>query len=421
MSADQTIYPVGWELRELSDVATVIDCKHVTAQFVPDGFPVISIGELGGRFVDLENGPRTTHGYYTVLAEGARRPQAGDVIMTRNATIGRCSIVPETDVPFAMGQDVCLVRPKRGKLSSDFLKLVMGSLSFARQFESMMAGSTFKRLNVQQIKKLMILAPSLNEQERIAQMIVSVEAHAAALERLLAKKRDVKQGMMQELLTGRTRLPGFTDDWRHVILGDHVTYVRTVALSRDQLDQESPLRYLHYGDIHTRSSVLLDAATESMPRAASHLASRAGRLVPGDVVFADASEDLDGVGKSVEISAVPHEGVVPGLHTIAARFDKSVLADGFKAYIQFMPAFRAALLRLAAGTKVLATTRSYVSSIALTLPGTEEQHAIAKVLRDADAEVESLERRLESARAVKIGMMQELLTGRTRLPVKEEV
>jgi type I restriction enzyme M protein len=226
-------------------------------------------------------------------------------------------------------------------------------------------------------------------------------------------------GVAQELLTGRTRLPGFTDEWREVRLGDHVSYLRTVALSRDQLDWESPLRYLHYGDIHTRTSILLDAKTEVMPRADVKLAGKASRLMPGDLVFADASEDPAGVGKSVELTNVPVEGVVPGLHTIAARFDKQVLVDGFKAYLQFIPEFRSALLRLAAGTKVLATTRAYISSITLTLPPIDEQRAIAGLLRDADAEIEALERRLEAARAVKVGMMQELLTGRTRLPVEE--
>lgn len=275
-------------------------------------------------------------------------------------------------------------------------------------------------LNPGLLERVPVWLPERPEQDRIVSALEGASDFIDALQLFVAKKRDVKQGMMQELLAGRTRLPGFAGDWCEITLGDHVTYVRTVALSRDQLDQESPLRYLHYGDIHTRSSVLLDAATESMPRAASHLASRAGRLAIGDLVFADASEDADGVGKSVEVSDVPPEGVVPGLHTIAARFDKSVLADGFKGYIQFIPAFRAALHRLAAGTKVLATTRSYISSITLTLPGVNEQHAIAEVLQDADAEIAALERRLELACAVKVGMMQELLTGRTRLPLTEE-
>lgn len=208
-------------------------------------------------------------------------------------------------------------------------------------------------------------------------------------------------------------------DWQVVRLGDHVTYVKTVSLSRAQLDEDSPVRYLHYGDIHTRATVKLGAAGESMPRAPGDLLGNAGMLQVGDLVFADASEDPGGVGKSVEITSVPVEGVVAGLHTIAARFDKNVLADGFKGYLQYVPAFRSALLRLAAGTKVLATTRSYISSVELALPSVAEQRAIATVLGDADAEIEALQRRLGKAQQIREGMMQELLTGRTRLPLAE--
>jgi type I restriction enzyme S subunit len=217
------------------------------------------------------------------------------------------------------------------------------------------------------------------------------------------------------------RLPSFDDEWPEIRLGDHVAFVKTVALSRAQLDESSPLRYLHYGDIHTSASPTLDAAAADMPRAPQASAKNAGRLDVGDLVFVDASEDPDGVGKAVEITSVPPEGVVAGLHTIAARFNKAVLADGFKAYLQFNPAFRDALLRLAAGTKVLATTRSHIASIILRLPGIEEQQAIATALGDADAGIDSLIARLDKLRAIKRGMMQELLAGRTRLPVSEAV
>jgi len=257
------------------------------------------------------------------------------------------------------------------------------------------------------------------EQNRIGDALADADNLIAALERVVAKKQAIKQGMMQQLLAGTTRLPGFTAPWHETLLGDHVTYIKTVALSRAQLDSESPVRYLHYGDIHTRTKVRLDAAHEPMPRARSGLLRNAGRLQVGDLVFADASEDADGVGKSVEITAVPGDGVVPGLHTIAARLDKATLADGYKGYLQFNPEFREEILRLAAGTKVLATTRSFISSITLTLPNVDEQRAIAVVLGDADAEIQRLQARHAKAREVKQGLMQELLTGRTRLPVEE--
>ncbi|MFI6760795.1 restriction endonuclease subunit S [Micromonospora sp. NPDC050417] len=296
-----------------------------------------------------------------------------------------------------------------------FVYYLLDSIDFTRHN----SGGAQQSLNRNFIASITLNIPEREEQQRIVAALDGASDQAAAIETLIAKKRAIKQGMLQQLLTGRTRLPGFTDPWREVLLGNHVSYLKTVALSRAQLDVESPVRYLHYGDIHTRSSVTLDAAHEAMPRASSTLLRNAGRLQVGDLVFADASEDPDGVGKSVEVTSIPDAGVVPGLHTIAARFDKAVLADGFKAYLQFIPSFRNALLRLAAGTKVLATTRSFISSITLTLPDIDEQRVIASAIADADREISILLVRLAKARDVKKGMMQQLLTGRIRLPAKE--
>jgi type I restriction enzyme S subunit len=152
-----------------------------------------------------------------------------------------------------------------------------------------------------------------------------------------------------------------------------------------------------------------------MPSLPANRARSLDRLRDGDLVFVDASEDIDGVGKSLEITGVADMEVVAGLHTIAARFEKSALADGFKAYLQFFPEFRNHLRRLAAGTKVYATSRSHIASVEMPVPSTEEQSAIAAVLSDMDAELAALEARRDKTRALKQAMMQELLTGRIRL------
>ena len=98
------------------------------------------------------------------------------------------------------------------------------------------------------------------------------------------------------------------------------------------------------------------------------------------------------------------------------RFDKQVLADGFKAYLQFIPLFRQHLRRLVAGTKVYATNRAHIASAEITLPDVKEQAAIATILSDMDAELAALDARLTKTRALKQAMMSELLTGKTRLP-----
>lgn len=344
---------------------------------------------------------------------------SGDLIFTSWGTINQVGLIDKSGSfeEYVISNKQMKLTPNPQIASPEFLYYLFSGPAMQREILEGAIGSSIPGFNLTRLRSIEIQLPPIEEQEKIAHALSDAECLETTLHKLISKKQAIKQGMMQQLLTGLTRLPGFTAPWADYRLGEHVSYLRSVPLSRAQLNNESPLRYLHYGDIHTTTRVKLDAATTAMPRAPIALTRSAGRLQPGDLIFADASEDADGVGRSVEVLSVPPEGVVPGLHTIAARFDKSVLADGFKAYLQFIPIFRNGLLRLASGTKVLATNRSYISSIVLPLPPVDEQRAIASMLSDADTEIDMLAMRLKKAKEMKQGIMQQLLTGRTRLPV----
>ena len=218
---------------------------------------------------------------------------------------------------------------------------------------------------------------------------------------------------MQQLLTGQTRLPGFHGEWEVKRLGDHVAFLRNGVNSRAELQPEGRVKYLHYGDVHACNDVFISPT--ALPALPEDKAMSLDRLRDGDLIFADASEDIAGVCKSVEVRGAGDADVVSGLHTIAARFDKQVLADGFKGFLQFCPPFARHLRRLAAGTKVYATNRAHVASVEMRLPTVAEQAAIAAVLSDMDTEIAGLEQRRTKTHALKQAMMQELLTGKTRL------
>ena len=275
-------------------------------------------------------------------------------------------------------------------------------------------------LNTGILRAVQVVLPHLLEQRAIAAVLSDVDELAESLGALIAKKRDIKQAVMQELLTGRTRLPGFGEEWKVKRLGDHLTFLRHGINSRSDLTMDGAIQYLHYGDIHSSADVCLDPRVTPMPTIATEHARNLDRLDDGDLIFVDASEDIEGVGKSVELRGLRDRHVVSGLHTIAIRFNKSILADGFKAYLQFCPAFLRHLRRLAAGTKVYATNRAHIASAHVPLPLLPEQRAIAAVLSDMDAEITALEHRLDKTRAIKQGMMQQLLTGSIRLPITED-
>ena len=383
------------------------------AEYSSHGVPVISVGEVGyGRLRVTDGTKRVGPEVVGRLPELVLR--VNDIVFGRKGATDRSALVREDEDGYFLGSDGIRVRLGQG-VEPRFIAWQMQSESARAWLTANATGTTMATLTQALLAGLPVWLPCVGEQARVAGALDDATAMVTSLEQMIAKKEAVKQGMMQELLTGRTRLPGFSDVWVPVQLGEAVRYLRIAPLPRAELDETSAICCLHYGDIHTGTSIHLDASTAVMPRVEPQKAARADRLEVGDVVFADASEDSEGVGKSVEIARIPPDGIVSGLHTIAARFDKSVLADGFKAYLQFVPAFRGNLLRLASGTKVLATTRTFISSLVVPLPPADEQRAIATVLIDADAELDALRARLDKARMIKQGMMQELLGGRTRL------
>lgn len=157
--------PEGWKVAYLKYFWTVLDCKHITAEFVEDGIPLASIKEVKSWVVDLNKAKKTTETFYELLIEGNRKPTFGDIIYSRNATVGEAALVPE-NVKFAMGQDVCLLK-KQTEFSSDYFLHQLNSPVVKLQLESLLIGSTFKRINVEDIRNYLVVSPPIEEQIEI--------------------------------------------------------------------------------------------------------------------------------------------------------------------------------------------------------------------------------------------------------------
>lgn len=258
--------------------------------------------------------------------------------------------------------------------------------------------------------------PSLPEQRAIAEALSDVDGLLGALDRLIAKKRDLKQAAMQQLLTGQTRLPGFHGEWEVKTFGEVFDYLPTATNSRSDLNEAGDTYYIHYGDIHTRFHHHLDFGTTQPPRIKRSLCRNAALLRNGDWVMADASEDYDGVGKTIEVQGLKEDtGAIAGLHTFVLRERTPTYAPGFKGHLGNLKSLHEQFLRVATGLKVYGVSKTALKDLDLPVPPFTEQTAIAEVLSEMDAELTGLEQRREKTRAIKQGMMQELLTGRTRL------
>lgn len=396
------VIPVDWDVRPLGR------CGEVVMGQSPSGDSYNRRGEG----TPLLNGPTEFTDRFPTKIQWTTQPtrfsELGDLLIcVRGSSTGRTNY---SDGRYAIGRGVAAIRARH---TNDTMYLSYRVVAAVSSLLSQATGSTFPSVDGSTFNSIAIPLPSPAEQRSIAAALVDVDALLHSLDRLIIKKRDLKQAAMQQLLTGDTRLPRFTSEWKTRKLGGHVSFLKTGSNSRAELGIDGPVRNLHYGDIHASSSVFL--CPLNLPTLNRDQCLRLGRLQHGDLVLADASEDRDGVGKSVEIQNPDAIETVAGLHTIVARFRPSILADGYKGYLQFYRPFSESLRRLAAGTKVYATMKSHVASIELSLPATDEQQAIAQVLKDMDAELDALERRRAKTHDLKIAMMQELLTGKTRL------
>lgn len=158
--------PEHWTVSKLKYFVNVVDCKHITAEFFDEGIPLASIGEVKGWKVNLSKAKLTNEKYYFELIEGNRKPQVGDIIYTRNATVGEAALVHEELPRFALGQDVCLIHIVQ-KLYPEFLLHFLKSEIIKIQLNSAMVGSTFKRINVDDIRNYLVVIPPFDEQKEI--------------------------------------------------------------------------------------------------------------------------------------------------------------------------------------------------------------------------------------------------------------
>jgi len=386
------VIPDEWQAGSLALFWGVTDCKHVTARFINNGIPVASIGEVQSRLVDLRNAKQTTEGYYSLLIEGGRKPQPGDLIMSRNATVGELAQVKEWHPPFAMGQDVCLLRKKNSTYSTDYLQEIFKSSIISRQLDNSMVGSTFKRVNVEQIRDFLVPMPPPIEQAAISQVLSDVDALLSSLDQLIAKKREIKQAAMQRLLTGKQRLPGFSGEWMVKPLGELADVVmgQSPSSSHYNLKREGLPLVQGNADIKDRLAIERVYTREITKRG-----------LPGDILLSVRAP----VG---EVARTTFE-VCLGRGVCALRSTNEFL---YHALVYQEPMWA----RFSSGSTFDSVNSIQVKSFKLGVPtDTGEQIAIASILSDMDAEIAALEQKREKARALKQGMMQELLTGRIRL------
>lgn len=217
-------------------------------------------------------------------------------------------------------------------------------------------------------------------------------------------------------LVPKLRFPEFQDDppWSDLLLADLYDFKRTNTLSRDKRNYVTgTIRNIHYGDIHTKFNPLFQVREEHVPYVNPDSSAKEidddAFCKEGDIVLADASEDLDDVGKAIEVVSLDGERVVAGTHTILGTRRGSVPVVGFAGQLFQSAAVRARIKKKAQGAKVYGISAKRISAVPIPIPPTvAEQQKIADCLGSLDDVIAAEGRKLEALRQYKQGLMQQL-------------
>lgn len=215
------------------------------------------------------------------------------------------------------------------------------------------------------------------------------------------------------------RFPGFREDWKSAKLGEIVDFKVTNSLSRERLNYKSgTVKNIHYGDIHTKFQTLFDIDKERVPFINEDVPLSKVQedyyCKDGDLVFADASEDLNDIGKSIEVLNVGSHKVLAGLHTLHGRPKSGVFFPGFAGYLLLSNSVRNQIQREAQGAKVLGISVNRISKVNLIYPSIEEQEKIAVLLSKIDDRIQTQNKIIEDLKLQRQLLVKELFSRKFR-------
>lgn len=324
----------------------------------------------------------------------------GTLLLCSRATIGEVKIA-RTDVCTNQGFKALVCHKD---VSHEFVYYLL--LTLKPRMVERASGSTFLEIGKRDLASIPIALPVETEQRAIAEALSDVDELLGALEALIAKKRAIKQAAMQQLLTGKTRLPGFSGEWETKKIEELAT-VDPENLS----SATDPGFSFNYISLEQVDAGRLLGFTEEIFRTAP---SRARRVLRHDDVLMSTVRPNLMAHLHFKSSLVPRAICSTGFAVLRTRPDKADARFLFAHLFGYVVNNR--IEKLLAGSNYPAISSRDVRMIELPCPPTAaEQTAIAAVLSDMDAEIAALEARRDKTRAIKQGMMQQLLTGRVRL------
>ncbi|MGY2746226.1 restriction endonuclease subunit S [Arthrobacter sp. UYCu723] len=393
-----------------------------------DGWTRVRLGEVGQSIIGLTYEPSSVKPMGTLVLRSSNvqngrlafddnvyvdcpvperiRVRDGDILIcVRNGSrrlIGKSAMLDKRVSGETFGAFMAVYRSKANR----FVQYFFQSNEFKRQIDEHL-GATINQITNGSLNSFMVSLPATAEQEEIASRLADVDNMIDTLERFIAKKQSIKLSLLQQLLTGRTRLPGFSQPWSHVRLNDIGIFLKGRGIKRDDV-RRAGTPCIRYGELYT---AFTDYTSTTVSFVDDDIAATALPIRSGDLLFAGSGETREEIGKCVTYTGSTK--AVAGGDIVILRgqgFNPVYLAS-----LTNTPLVASQKSRRGQGDAVVHISSRALGELEVSLPPRPEQDAIAAVLMDSDGEIRLLRKRLAKTKNIKRGMMQELLTGRTRL------
>ncbi|MDD4538475.1 MAG: restriction endonuclease subunit S [Lentisphaeria bacterium] len=397
------VIPEDWEVKTLGELGTFSKGQGIRKnEAISGNLACIRYGEIYTHHNDVI---RTYNSFISpIIARQSKRLSKGDILFAGSGEtkeeIGKAVAFVGDDEVYAGGDIVILSQKSE---CPEYLGYLLNTPIASRQKASVGQGDAVVHISASALRAVAIPLPPLSEQRAIAAALSDVDELLAGLDRLIAKKRDLKQAAMQQLLTGQTRLPGFQGEWETKRLGDIARIIRGASPrpidSPVWFTEHSSIGWVRISDV-TRSVKFLRETVQRL----SQLGVQHSRFVaPNSLIMSICAT----VGRPIitQIKVCIHDGFVV--------FD-NLQSDKFFIYY-FLQWIEPNWCKSGQTGSQMNLNTGLINATAIKLPSISEQTAIASVLSDMDAEIDVLERRRAKTADIKQAMMQELLTGRTRL------
>lgn len=391
MVAQQGTYE--WAYVKLGEIGDVRMCKRIFADQTSSfgDIPFYKIGTFGkspDAYISYE--------LFNDYKERYSYPEEGDVLLSAAGTLGR-TVVFDGKPSYFQDSNIVWLAVDSKRVRNDFLYYAYQVIQWGA-FE----GSTISRLYNEIIRDTELLLPPYKEQVRIAEALSDIDALIENLEKLIEKKKNIKTGIMQELLTGKRRLPGFDGEWSCCRLKDISKSVSGGTPSTQNASfWDGRVPWISSSDLISDS---IDIASITRYVSEEAIAKSAATICEGPTIHVIVRV---GLGKV----AISQGGIAT-----SQDFCNLIDVEGDVVFLgYFLMRQMCVVAKSAQGTSIQGINSRDLLEKEILLPSLEEQRAIAEVLSDMDTEISQLQEKLDKYKRLKAGMMDELLTGRIRL------